>query len=160
MMVGLEELGLLGHSGLAYAVSKRGVVRLVERRAGVWGGLGGRLVSLSPGILDTPMGRLEAAKKKSPDLPPVDLLLAKMYFLAGNANAGRISLEKTAMSPTPRRPSPDPTYSSTGAPPPRSAPHRQAPARSVHRGPGPFTVGPVRSPWAVGRRSVSIRRPR
>lgn len=63
MMVGLEELGLLGHSGLAYAVSKRGVVRLVERRAGVWGGLGGRLVSLSPGIIDTPMGRLEDANE-------------------------------------------------------------------------------------------------
>ena len=40
---------------------------------------------------------LDAAKKKDPNLPPVDLLLAKMYYLAGNANAGRISLEKTAM---------------------------------------------------------------
>ncbi|HEX3598625.1 MAG TPA: tetratricopeptide repeat protein [Lacipirellulaceae bacterium] len=40
---------------------------------------------------------LESAKKKDPNLPPVDLLLAKMYFLAGNAQSGRISLEKTAM---------------------------------------------------------------
>lgn len=40
---------------------------------------------------------LESAKKKDPSLPPVDLLLAKMYFLSGNANAGRVSLEKTAM---------------------------------------------------------------
>lgn len=40
---------------------------------------------------------LEAAKKKDANLPPVDLLLAKMYFLGGNTNAGRISLEKTAM---------------------------------------------------------------
>jgi predicted Zn-dependent protease len=39
---------------------------------------------------------LEAAKKKDPSLPPVDLLLAKMYFLGGNANAGRLSLERTA----------------------------------------------------------------
>src|SRR4051812_18599037 len=39
---------------------------------------------------------LEAAKKKDPALPPVDLLLAKMYFLGGNAVAGRASLEKTA----------------------------------------------------------------
>src|SRR5690348_2260835 len=39
---------------------------------------------------------LDAAKKKDPTLPPVDLLLAKMYFLGGNAAAGRISLEKTA----------------------------------------------------------------
>ena len=27
---------------------------------------------------------LETAKKKDPNLPPVDLLLAKMYFLTGN----------------------------------------------------------------------------
>lgn len=40
---------------------------------------------------------LEAAKKKDPALPPVDLLLAKMYFLTGNAQAGRVSLEKTAL---------------------------------------------------------------
>jgi predicted Zn-dependent protease len=40
---------------------------------------------------------LEAAKKKDPQLPPVDLLLAKMYFAGGNADAGRISLEKTAV---------------------------------------------------------------
>src|SRR3954453_11215923 len=39
---------------------------------------------------------LEAAKKKDPALPPVDLLLAKMYLLGGNANAGRLSLERTA----------------------------------------------------------------
>ncbi len=40
---------------------------------------------------------LEAAKKKDPNLPPVDLLVAKMYFLSGNATAGRISLERTAL---------------------------------------------------------------
>ncbi len=40
---------------------------------------------------------LDAAKKKDAKLPPVDLLLAKLYFLAGNAQAGRISLEKTAL---------------------------------------------------------------
>lgn len=40
---------------------------------------------------------LEAAKKKDANLPPVDLLLAKLYFLGGNAQAGRISLEKTAI---------------------------------------------------------------
>ena len=39
---------------------------------------------------------LETAKKKDPNLPPVDLLLAKMYFLTNNANGGRASLEKTA----------------------------------------------------------------
>ena len=55
----LGELGLLEHSGLAYAVSKRGVVRLVERRSKAWGERGARLLSLSPGLIDTPMGRLE-----------------------------------------------------------------------------------------------------
>lgn len=44
----------------AYPLSKRGVVRLVRRRAGVWGRRGARLLSLSPGIVDTGMGRLEA----------------------------------------------------------------------------------------------------
>jgi NAD(P)-dependent dehydrogenase (short-subunit alcohol dehydrogenase family) len=63
LLDGLDGLGLLGHPGLAYAVSKRGVVRLVERRAKVWGAAGGRLVSVSPGIIDTPMGRLEAANE-------------------------------------------------------------------------------------------------
>ncbi|MEZ5168339.1 MAG: SDR family oxidoreductase [Acidimicrobiales bacterium] len=44
----------------AYALSKRGVVRLVRRHAGDWGRVGARLLSLSPGIIDTGMGRLEA----------------------------------------------------------------------------------------------------
>jgi Tfp pilus assembly protein PilF len=39
---------------------------------------------------------LDTAKKKDPTLPPVDLLMAKLYFLAGNAVAGRATLEKTA----------------------------------------------------------------
>jgi len=40
---------------------------------------------------------LESAKKKDPALPPVDLLLAKMYFLTGNPQGGRVSLEKAAL---------------------------------------------------------------
>lgn len=44
----------------AYALSKRGVVRLVRRHAMSWGARGGRVLSLSPGIVDTGMGRLEA----------------------------------------------------------------------------------------------------
>jgi Tfp pilus assembly protein PilF len=40
---------------------------------------------------------LESAKRKDPSLPPTHLTLAKMYFLANNAAAGRASLEKTAM---------------------------------------------------------------
>ena len=46
--------------GLAYAVSKRGVIVHVERLARAWGERGARIVSISPGLIDTPMGRLEA----------------------------------------------------------------------------------------------------
>lgn len=45
--------------GTAYTFSKRGVMRLVRREAAVWGPLGGRITSISPGIIDTEMGRLE-----------------------------------------------------------------------------------------------------
>lgn len=58
-MAELKAMGMLEHSGLAYSVSKRGVLRLVQRRSKVWGAAGARLVSISPGVIDTPMGRLE-----------------------------------------------------------------------------------------------------
>lgn len=45
---------------LAYVYSKAGVIRLARRRALEWGAAGARLVSLSPGIIDTPMGQAEA----------------------------------------------------------------------------------------------------
>lgn len=59
----LAARGFADHAGIAYSVSKRGVVRLAERRAGVWGRAGARLLSLSPGIIDTPMGRLEDSEE-------------------------------------------------------------------------------------------------
>jgi NAD(P)-dependent dehydrogenase (short-subunit alcohol dehydrogenase family) len=37
------------------------VIRLAEREAVPWGALGGRVVSLSPGIIDTGMGQQEFA---------------------------------------------------------------------------------------------------
>jgi NAD(P)-dependent dehydrogenase (short-subunit alcohol dehydrogenase family) len=46
-------------TGQAYSLSKRGVIRLCERAAVSWGARGGRVVSVSPGLIDTPMGRLE-----------------------------------------------------------------------------------------------------
>jgi NAD(P)-dependent dehydrogenase (short-subunit alcohol dehydrogenase family) len=45
--------------GLAYGWAKRGVVRSAARAAVTWGARGGRVVSLSPGIIDTGMGRQE-----------------------------------------------------------------------------------------------------
>jgi NAD(P)-dependent dehydrogenase (short-subunit alcohol dehydrogenase family) len=46
--------------GLAYAWAKRGVQRLVRRTAVEWGRRGGRICSISPGMIDTPQGRQEA----------------------------------------------------------------------------------------------------
>lgn len=43
----------------AYGASKRGVIRMVERRAGDWAQRGARIVSISPGTVLTPMGRAE-----------------------------------------------------------------------------------------------------
>lgn len=46
--------------GMAYAWAKRGVQRLVRRKAVELGHVGARVCSVSPGIIDTPMGRQEA----------------------------------------------------------------------------------------------------
>jgi NAD(P)-dependent dehydrogenase (short-subunit alcohol dehydrogenase family) len=45
----------------AYTLSKRGVLRLVERQATAWGRRGARIVSISPGLIDTSMGQAELA---------------------------------------------------------------------------------------------------
>ncbi len=47
-------------SGAAYAWAKRGVQRLVQREAVRLGRRGARICAVSPGIIDTPMGRQEA----------------------------------------------------------------------------------------------------
>ena len=48
-----------GDSGFAYALAKVGVLRAVSRAAVRWGARGGRVNSVSPGLIDTPMGRQE-----------------------------------------------------------------------------------------------------
>src|SRR5262249_41194884 len=45
--------------GAAYAYGTRGVQRLVRREAVTRGPLGARICSVSPGMIDTPMGRRE-----------------------------------------------------------------------------------------------------
>lgn len=50
----------LEDSGMAYAWAKRGVHRFVRREAVRWGGVGARVCSVSPGVIDTPQGRQEA----------------------------------------------------------------------------------------------------
>jgi NAD(P)-dependent dehydrogenase (short-subunit alcohol dehydrogenase family) len=49
--------------GTAYSWAKRGVLRLVESEAPAWGAVGARICSVSPGIIDTPMGRQEMDKQ-------------------------------------------------------------------------------------------------
>ena len=50
-------------SGLAYAWAKRGVIAVAARAAVTWGRRGGRVNSLAPGLIDTPMGRQEAEQQ-------------------------------------------------------------------------------------------------
>jgi NAD(P)-dependent dehydrogenase (short-subunit alcohol dehydrogenase family) len=52
-----------GDSGMAYAWAKRGVIAVAARAAVDWGRHGGRVNSLSPGLIDTPMGRQEAEQQ-------------------------------------------------------------------------------------------------
>ena len=46
--------------GHAYSLSKRGVHRMVERQSAGFGARGARIMSISPGLIDTAMGRAEA----------------------------------------------------------------------------------------------------
>lgn len=55
-------------SGMAYVWAKRGVHRLVQREAVRFGRRGARICSVSPGIIDTPMGRQEASARETNDL--------------------------------------------------------------------------------------------
>lgn len=53
-----------GNSGAAYSMSKLGVLMLVEDQAWEWGQKGARIVSVSPGSINTPMGRQEASQQE------------------------------------------------------------------------------------------------
>ncbi len=65
-------------SGLAYAWAKRGVIRAAARAAVTWGRRGGRVNSVSPGLIDTGMGRQEF------DAQPI------MQVMLDNTPAGRL----------------------------------------------------------------------
>ena len=54
--------GPAGAGGISYAMSKRGVLRQAERKAAAWGKRGARIVSVSPGLILTSMGRKELAE--------------------------------------------------------------------------------------------------
>jgi NAD(P)-dependent dehydrogenase (short-subunit alcohol dehydrogenase family) len=50
----------VGDPLVAYGLSKLGVIRRVNRLSSAWGKQGGRILSVSPGIIDTPMSRVES----------------------------------------------------------------------------------------------------
>jgi NAD(P)-dependent dehydrogenase (short-subunit alcohol dehydrogenase family) len=58
-----QALGQPMDSATAYVLAKRGVMRLAERLATPWGAKGGRVVAISPGLIDTAMGRLELERQ-------------------------------------------------------------------------------------------------
>src|ERR1700739_179365 len=58
-----QVLGQPMDSATAYVLAKRGVMRLAERLATPWGAKGGRVVAVSPGLIDTAMGRLELERQ-------------------------------------------------------------------------------------------------
>jgi NAD(P)-dependent dehydrogenase (short-subunit alcohol dehydrogenase family) len=97
-----QALGRQLDSSTAYVLAKRGVMRLAERLAAPWGAKGGRTIAISPGLIDTPMGRLELERQpivplmvevtpvKRPEQPlpgrPEDIA-ATVAFLASDAAA-------------------------------------------------------------------------
>ena len=97
-----QALGQPLDSATAYVLAKRGVRRLAERLATPWGKTGGRTIAISPGLIDTPMGRLELDRQsiipvmievtpvKRPDRPlpgrPEDIA-ATVAFLESDAAA-------------------------------------------------------------------------
>ena len=107
----------LGHpidSATAYVLAKRGVMRLTERLATPWGAKGGRVVAISPGLIDTAMGRLEL--ERQPIIPQmVELTPVKR---PESPLPGRVD-ESPHLSPSsnPTAPpsSPDATSASTAA---------------------------------------------
>ncbi len=60
-------LALTDDPSMAYVYAKQGVLRLVRRLAPSWGQRGARIVSVSPGVVDTPMGAAEIASGNGTD---------------------------------------------------------------------------------------------
>lgn len=58
-LVGKQVVTIEKGSRISYEVSKYGVQLLVRKSAYAWGQKGARIVSISPGIIDTPMSALE-----------------------------------------------------------------------------------------------------
>jgi len=50
---------VMDQGGVSYSLSKRGIHLLTERKAIEWGPRGVRVISISPGVIHTPMGLME-----------------------------------------------------------------------------------------------------
>lgn len=84
--LGVDEID----SNNAYGLSKYGVIQLVVKRASQFGQRGARLLSLSPGIIDTPMAATELSANTESmqsiiDLTPVDARIGKPEEIASVA---------------------------------------------------------------------------
>lgn len=54
--------GAAASRGVSYSLSKQAIIGMCEQRAVPWGQRGARIVSISPGMILTPMGRKELAE--------------------------------------------------------------------------------------------------
>jgi NAD(P)-dependent dehydrogenase (short-subunit alcohol dehydrogenase family) len=64
LLADLEALAGPIDSGAAYGLSKQGVIQLCQRVCPAWAKKSARINSISPGLIDTNMGRLEAAHQE------------------------------------------------------------------------------------------------
>jgi NAD(P)-dependent dehydrogenase (short-subunit alcohol dehydrogenase family) len=68
LLESLAALPALADPGAAYSWAKRGVIQLVALAAPAWGRRRARINSVSPGIIDTPMGRQELEQQASMEM--------------------------------------------------------------------------------------------
>ncbi len=95
--IGDDSFNYSGLSGPAYGLSKRATVRAAALRSARWAEKGARIVSISPGIIDTPMGRYEvehgeAAAAVLEQTPlrrwgtPMDIAMAAAFLASDQAS--------------------------------------------------------------------------
>ncbi len=80
----LAAVGSEPSPGISYLWAKRGVIRLCERLATPWGKRGVRIVSVSPGLMDTAMGRLELEETIGKE-PMIELIPLARPFVEGQS---------------------------------------------------------------------------
>ena len=151
-----RRLELTDSPEIAYMMSKLGVIRLVKRTAAAYGARGARIVSVSPGVVDTPMGKSETAAGNG----TAEVAAAGAF----GRQADPRSWPRSSSSSARRRPrsSPGSTGWSTAA---RSL--RSSPDVTDGRGPRPRGRASTRASW-IGvltprfdtRRAPCLRQPR